>query len=92
MITREKVKRLCTWFLCGVALLCLSYSVVAFTSSPAYAAACGPHCPLIEEEETTFCKAGHGGLAVFECPVSGNPDYFFFECKDGYNGQVYCEN
>ena len=77
------------WILLGVAVVALTWSAAVGTQPVHASGSC----------TTSQCNAGYGyairtcasygGVAGFECPVSGETDDFFFACKfqpanDGY--------
>jgi hypothetical protein len=86
------IRLIATWFFCGVVLSGLSYSVAVITAVPAYAADCTPHCSAFLMGAQAICDGLHGGLYSFECPLSGNNNYYYYECNDGYAVESFCEN
>ncbi len=78
-----------TWLLYGVLLTGMTYSALALTVRPAYAAGC--NCQQARNWVIQFCGAygvGHGGPAGFWC-TDGAPSFNFY-CRDGTGGTVNC--
>jgi hypothetical protein len=80
--------------LCGIALFCFGYSLLALAPAPAFAAVCSPSdCAISHTFAESYCEHNfHGTLVKFECPIPGEPDYWGFECEDGFSQKIFCEN